>query len=244
MKKLILLIGLICASTYFSIAQQPNINQQNVTGQQKLNISRIGLQVGANITQVVFTQISDMALYPDLQIYPRFNAGFYSESGSTQNFVTRIGLFYSGAGYKTKEINTTLEYLKIPLIFNFRSKISGPVHFMVGAGPYGSFAFHGVMKYDNLIDRDILSMPGKNLEQNKPYKYYDLGVTFSGSIELLLNNNNTIKLGASYDFGIIDVSNEYKIYLDETNKIVIDEGAKNRVLSINFSYLIDLNTDN
>jgi hypothetical protein len=239
MKKIGFLI-LFCVFSITSMAQQ---YQSNPRPPRPKAIKRIGLQAGLNLPQMVFTEITDASIYPDMKPFPRFNAGFYSESGVSENFVTQIGLFYSGAGYRTGETTTTIDYISIPLIFNFRAEIAGPVSFLVGAGPYGSFAFNGVMKDDefNFIDRNILSMRKKEARDNKPFLIFDAGLIFSGAIEYKLNNDNLLKLGASYNFGVMNISNEHVLDFGDGNFMEIgDLGARNRILSIHLTYMLDL----
>jgi hypothetical protein len=207
-------------------------------------VSRIGLQLGVNLPKQVFTTITDENIYPDFDSPARFTAGFYSESGAFEYFVTQFGVFYSSAGYKIDDHILRLDYLQVPVVMNFRTPITGPVFLQAGMGPYFGFAFNGVMKTGSLIERDILSIPGDNLEENKPYGYFDGGLIFGGSVEWVLPTSQILKLGVSYNLGIIKVSNKHIFMMDDGDggfeAVELNTGAKNRIFSIHLSYLLDL----
>lgn len=201
-------------------------------------IQRIGLQLGVSMPKQVFTTINDPAAYPDFNNPARFTAGFYSESGTHEYFVTQIGVFYTGGGYKINEAILRLDYLQVPLTLSFRSPIVEPVYLQAGLGPYFGFAFNGLMKNESVIERDILSIPGGKPEDNKPYSFFDGGLNFAGSVEWVLPGSQILKLGVSYHLGVFKVSNKY-LYEDDPDT-EINTGAKNRIFSIHLSYLLDL----
>lgn len=207
-------------------------------------VSRIGLQMGINLPKQVFTTITDENLYPDFDSPARFTAGFYSESGAFEYFVTQFGVFYSSGGYKIDDHSLRLDYLQVPVIMNFRTPITGPVFLQAGMGPYFGFAFNGIMKTGDVIERDILSIPGDNIEENKPYSYFDGGLVFGGSVEWVLPTSQILKLGVSYNLGIFKVSNKHIFMMDDGEggfeAVELNTGAKNRIFSIHLSYLLDL----
>lgn len=201
-------------------------------------VSRVGLQFGANRPSMIFTKISDQSIYPKFKSYTKFNGGIYSESGATDNFVFHIGLFYSGAGYKTKDETLSLDYIQVPFIFNFRTDVYQELFLQLGGGFYGGFAFSGRSETDTEINRDILSINSSN----KPFLYWDAGLLLKADLEYSLNEKKVIKLGASYGFGILNTSKEYTKDPGTPSEITYsDFGARNRIFSINISYLINLN---
>jgi hypothetical protein len=201
-------------------------------------IQRIGLQTGINFPRQVFTTITDVSYLPELKNPARFTAGFYSESGTYEYFVTQIGVFYSSAGYKGDYGSVHLDYLQVPVILNFRTPIVEPFFLQAGLGPYFGFAFNGVEKGETTIDRDILSLPSDKPGDNKPYSFFDGGLVFRGSVEWVLPSNQILTLGVSYHLGVLKVSNKY--LMEEDPETEINIGAKNRILSIHLSYLLDL----
>jgi hypothetical protein len=207
-------------------------------------VSRIGLQMGINLPKQVFTTITDENLYPDFDSPARFTAGFFSESGAFEYFVTQFGVFYSSGGYKIGDHSLRLDYLQVPVIMNFRTPIAGPVFLQAGLGPYFGFAFNGIMKTGDTIERDILSIPGDNISENKPYSFFDGGLVFGGSVEWVLPTSQILKLGVSYNLGIFKVSNKHIYMMDDGDGgfegVELNTGAKNRIFSIHLSYLLDL----
>ncbi len=201
-------------------------------------VSRIGVQLGLNFPSQVFTTITEESELPDLKNPARFTAGFYSESGTYEYFVTQFGVFYSSAGFKTKDGSVNLDYLQLPVILNFRTPIIEPVFLQAGLGPYFGFAFNGVERSGTSINRDILSLPSTNLSESKPYGFFDGGLVFRGSVEWVLPSRQILTLGVSYHLGVFKVSNKY-LAQDEP-PVEINTGAKNRIFAINLSYLLDL----
>jgi hypothetical protein len=177
----------------------------------EIAVRRIGFQTGINLPNMVFTNITDPNLFR-MEPLTRFNAGFYSESGGSEYFTVHFGVFYSGGGTLVQEIedgvnhNTSIsiDYLKVPLIFNFRTDIYGDLFFTIGGGLYGAFAFAGVMEDDLMIDRSILSRRKENV---KEFFMLDGGLTFKADFEYIIRNK-VLKLGTSYDVGIMDISND------------------------------------
>ncbi len=204
-------------------------------------VSRIGLQIGMNSPKMVFTKINDQSIYPELQSFSRINAGIYSETGATDNFVFQIGLFYSGAGYKAEQETVTLDYVQVPMIFNFRTDIYKELFLTLGGGFYGGYAFSGKSENDTEIDRDILSM--RDADETKPYFFFDGGLLLKADFEYTFNDEKVVKLGVGYHFGIIKASNEFSEDLGGGNTFTYDTGAKNRIFSINATYLINLKKD-
>ncbi len=96
MKKTLLVLALLVSITSLTFAQAPTTPKK---------ISRIGLQVCMNNPTMVFTKINDQSMYTELQSFSRINAGIYSETGATDNFVFQIGLVYSTQVLVTKRIN-------------------------------------------------------------------------------------------------------------------------------------------
>jgi hypothetical protein len=242
MKKISLLI-IMCLFSLATVAQTYH-STPSVPKEKK--IKRIGLQTGFNMPQMVFTEITDQEFYPQMSTHPKFNLGFYSETGTSDYFVMAIGLFYSGAGFRTDDNTTSLDYITIPWILNFRAPIAGAVALLIGAGPYGSYAFNGIEKYDNgaFIDRNILSLRKEDTTKNKPYLMFDGGLIFSGGVEYKLNNDNLLKLGVSYNFGILNLSNPVYTDFGGGNYMEVEGfGARNRVLSINLAYMFDLKSN-
>lgn len=243
MKKSILLLALSFIITCSVYALQGN-NASNDSSTD-MKIRRIGLQAGINSSKMVFTKITDQDIFNELEFFPRFNAGFYSESGASQNFVTQIGLFYSGGGYNypddENDVNATIkiDYIKVPLVFNFRTEIIDRLAFLVGTGPYAAFGFNAIEEINGETNRDILSFSTDDIEDNKPYNHLDFGLKFSSGLEFELNNDQLLKFGVSYDFGISTVSNEKDLSGDNTT-IVADTGAKNRILSFHLTYMLNL----
>lgn len=207
-------------------------------------VSRIGLQMGINLPKQVFTTITDQSVYPDFDSPARFTAGFYSESGAFEYFVTQFGVFYSSAGYKIGDHSLRLDYLQVPVIMNFRTPIAGPVFLQAGMGPYFGFAFNGLMKTGDRIERDILSISSGNATENKPYNFFDGGLVFGGSVEWVLPTSQILKLGVSYNLGVFKVSNKHMFMMDDGDggfeEVELNTGAKNRIFSIHLSYLLDL----
>lgn len=210
----------------------------SVGGLRPKKVSRIGLQLGLNFPSQVFTTITDESELPDLKNPARFTAGFYSESGAYEYFVTQFGVFYSSAGYKTADGSVSLDYLQVPVIMNFRTPIVEPVFLQAGLGPYFGFAFNGVQRSGTSINRDILSLPSSNLSENKPYGFFDGGLVFRGCVEWVLPSRQIIALGVSYHLGVFKVSNKY--LAEGEPPVEINTGAKNRIFAINLSYLLDL----
>lgn len=230
---------IIVLNAFIFLLAQTFAQPSSGSGFKTKQIQRIGIQMGINLPKQVFTTINNPDLLPDFSNPARFSAGFYSESGVSEYFVTQVGVFYSGAGYKINNDILRLDYLKVPVIMNFRTPIVGPVYLQVGMGPYFGFAFNGVFKSDDIIERDILSFPGGDVQENKPYSYFDGGLIFGGSAEWVLPNSQIIKLGVSYHLGIIKVSNKHMVS-DGGDPVEVNNGAKNRILSINVCYLLNL----
>ncbi len=234
MKNTLPIILLFILTSYFTQAQ-------DYTPSAPKKIKRVGLQIGANMPSMVFTKINDPAIYPDFESFTRLNAGIYSETGATENFVFHIGLFYSGAGYKTENETLTLDYVQVPFVFNFRTDLYENLFLQIGGGFYGGYAFAGKSETDNEIDRDILSL--KKEKATNPFYALDAGLLLKADFEYTFNNDKIVKLGVGYNFGIVNVSNEYTVDTGAGDMTVGDIGAKNRIFSINATYLINMKKD-
>lgn len=234
MKKQLQVLILFLAIANVAFAQSDMSNQSDETDSK---ISRVGLQIGMNSPSMEFTKISDPSIYPNLEFMPRLNAGIYSEGGATENFVFHIGLFYSGAGYKAENETVTLDYVQVPMIFNFRTDLFNKAYLQLGGGFYGGYAFSGKSETDNEIDRDIIS--SREADNVKEFFAVDFGLLVKADFEYVINDKRVVKLGASYNFGILNASNEFTEDLGNGNEITYDFGAQNRILSINLTYLIN-----
>ena len=233
MKKQLLTLILISVITSVSFAQTDGSIIEK-------KIKRVGLQVGMNSTSMVFTNITDPSIYPTFDFQPRLNAGIYSETGASENFVFHIGLFYSGAGYKTSDETVTLDYVQVPMVFNFRTDLFKQAYLTLGGGFYGGYAFSGKRETDNEIDRDIISLNNEDKEV-KEFYMFDFGFLVKADFEYNINDKRIIKIGASYNFGVLDASNSnYTETLPGGGEITYDLGAKNRVFGLNLTYMINL----
>jgi hypothetical protein len=204
----------------------------------KKAINRIGVQGGYSMATFEMIDFDDeeMGFAPSSTVFPAFNAGFFSESGSSPYFTTSIGLYYQKKGYKYEDEIHSLDYIHVPLMLNARLPIAGPVFLKVGLGPYASYAFNGKIKSDDYSSNDIFSFPKKRVEENKFYNPFDLGVSFGGQLEFVLPDSRTIELAIKYDVGIWKISNDLDAGLGET----MNFGIKNRVLSFNLVYSFNL----
>ncbi|WP_338373625.1 outer membrane beta-barrel protein [Marivirga tractuosa] len=235
MKKQLQITLLFLAISNIVFAQDDALNQSGID---RGKIARVGLQIGLNSPSMEFTKINDPSIYPELGFMPRLNAGIYSEGGATENFVFHIGLFYSGAGYQTSDVTTTLDYVQIPLIFNFRTDLFNKAYLQLGGGFYGGYAFSGKSITDSEIDRDIIST--READDVNEFYVLDIGLILKADFEYNINEKRIIKVGASYNFGVLNASNEFTDN-SANQDITYDFGAKNRIFSFNLTYLINLN---
>ncbi|WP_375580631.1 outer membrane beta-barrel protein [Marivirga tractuosa] len=238
MRKQLQILILFLAISNVAIAQD-DFTSQSTTEEGR--ISRVGLQVGMNSASMVFTKVSDPNIYPDLQFLPRLNAGIYSETGTTENFVFHIGLFYSGSGYKTESETVTLDYVQVPLVFNFRTDLFNDAYLQIGGGFYGAYAFSGKSTTDSQINRDIISTrEADDADDVNDFYVLDLGLLLKADFEYNINDKRIVKIGASYNFGVLNTSNEVTENMGGGNFVTYDLGAKTRTLGINLTYLINL----
>lgn len=236
MKKQLQILILLLVVANMAVAQNEISDQLD---SKSSKISRVGLQFGMNSASMEFTKISDPSIYPTLEFLPRLNAGIYSESGTTENFVFHIGLFYSGSGYQAQNETVTLDYVQIPLVFNFRTDLFNKAYLQLGGGFYGAYAFSGKSVTDTQIDRDIIST--READDINEFYVLDLGLLLKADFEYNINDKRIIKIGASYNFGVLNTSNEVTEDMGGGNSVTYDLGAKTRTLGINITYLINLN---
>jgi hypothetical protein len=213
---------------------------------------RIGIIAGMNISDIRISYQNDLTRdFKPSNVYGA-SAGFLFQSSKNNYFVTNFGLIYSGKGtimtYVGEKSELRLHYIQMPLIFNFRIPIAGPVYIKGGFGPYASYSFLGKEKYDGLENEDIFSMARKYKggmldvdkdEVLKPYNPFDLGLIFGGDVEINLPKGTSLDVRFNYELGVWKISNE--IMIDETP---INFGYKNNNMSITVAYLFDVTKDN
>lgn len=213
-------------------------------------ISRIGLKTSLNFASAQFANdnlAENQLLNDGMKSVTRASAMFLWENGHSEYFVTQIGLGYTSKGYSTLNNTLTMHYIELPIIWNFRLPIAGPVNIMGGFGPYFSFAFSGKQKIAGMDGEvtlnDILEYtPGKSANENKMYNPFDGGLIFGGTVEINLPEGKILEVGAHYQVGVQKISNKWEQeYAGVGDASYENPGVKNRTFSISLSFLFDLN---
>lgn len=210
---------------------------------------RIGLKAGMNISKLRISNQNDETreLSPS-NVYGA-NAGFVFQSSKNNYFVTTFQMLYSGQGTKVDDYELRFHYIKMPLVFDFRIPIAGPVFMKAGFGPYAAFSFLGKEKYDGLTNEDIFSMArkyeggvfeAKKDSDVKPYNPLDFGITFGGDVEVNLPNKTSLNLRFDYEIGMWKVTNDQR---PDENAEATNIGLKNNTMTISLSYLFDISKD-
>jgi hypothetical protein len=239
MKKNLLSFAIVAAGLIFSFSTVSAQESENITPSK--GISRVGIQAGYNHANQLYYADGLDFLNDHLKPLSGFNAGIFTENGSSDYFTTMIGIFYSSKGSSEKGGSGVWRghYLQVPLMFNFRMPIYGPVFMKVGLGPYIAYAFAGKEKSEGSTSRDIFGFPAseeRNKYKNKPYTPLDYGLMFGGQVEYVLPDKRTIEIGVRYGLGIQSISNPHG-----TPELFFEDfGLKNNVLSVNLIYSFDV----
>jgi len=231
-------------STFISSAYPVPVTKPKV-------INRIGLKSSFNLASAKFVNDDipeNQFINDEMKAVPRASVMFLWENGHSEYFVTQVGLGYTGKGYKALSGTLTMHYIEVPIIWNFRLPIAGPVYIMGGFGPYFSFAFNGKEKRtdfatgEQITLNDILEYtPGKDAVNNKAYNPFDAGLIFGGTVEVQLPEGKIIEVGAHYQVGVQKISNKWSMGGDP--EVFDNPGIKNSILSISVSFLFDLNKE-
>lgn len=235
MRKLLTFLMLFVSISTFSFSQ----TQTPTTTLATKVVKRIGLQAGFSMAKNVYFADGATEFNDEMSNLPAFNVGFYTEQGKSQYFTTQFGLFYQKKGTKGDGgYSLSLDYIQVPLTWNIRMPIAGPVFMKLGIGPYAAYAFNGKMKVDQEgTVMDLFSLPQKNANENKMLSPFDFGIVFGGQVEYVLPDKRTIELSFKYDMGVSKISNDFVI-VDGAEPSNL--GIKNRVLSFNLVYSFNL----
>lgn len=229
-----------------SVATQ-NYNQpvvySNTKQQVYKKIRRIGFMTGYSSSKVLLVEDALQEFNSGYSRLPGFHAGFFTETGGNDYLTTTFGLTYMRKGSRGEDgYELKLDYIRVPLVFNFRVPVTKDIAVLGGMGAYASVAFFGKETYDDFTSINILSADFLDLfdTETKPYSPFDFGLHFGGKVEYLLPNECIVNLGVSYDFGVSRISNSYD-HFGLGSGSEFDLGVKNRTLNITVAYLFNLN---
>ncbi len=219
-----------------------------LTAETDAQYKRIGVRAGINIANQRISNQNELTrgITPNSLIGG--TGGFLFQSSKNNYFVTNFGLLYSGKGTRIEDTQLNFHYIQMPLVFNFRIPIAGPVYFKAGFGPYLGFAFLGSEKYDGLKNEDIFSLKRKasgglisvdDPSEIMPYNPIDLGVMFGGDVEINLPNNTALDVRFDYEIGIWKTSNDQLIIPEDDNS-AFNYGLKNNTMRITVAYMFDI----
>ena len=235
MKHVILIFTLFFAGHCLE-AQDPDTTKR---------INRVGLSVGLVSSQMIYLNDIASELGPELDptgalIMP--SLGFYAETGGGEYFTSTVGLFYESKGYTGEgDVRLKLDYIQFPVLLRVRLPIVGPVAFKAGAGGYISYAFNGVLiDSEGDTNRDIISFPKNDVEENKFIRAYDIGLLFGGAFEVELGGR-LLEISYDYQVGLSDVTNKTILVTGDGLNVTSEEvefSLRNRSSVISLKYAI------
>ena len=153
---------------------------------------------------------------------------FYSKQGQRYKDYTWI----LGSDFATWSRSVSLNYLKIPMQFNYILHPKQKISFTASAGFYLSFLL-GYVDKNSLIASDgsdiTATAKGKtytmsdgsssetaDFKNGKPYKSADFGFLLGAGVQFNLTDKISIPLGLYYQVGFIDVKNKTCQYTDSS----------------------------
>ena len=130
--------------------------------------------------------------------------GISGQYGFTKNMGIGLNALYSiqGQRFKLSGIERTkqIEYLKIPLMFNYNYEFNNDIKFIGKIGPQ-----LGVLTNAKLIDKDGGDIVGNHKEAYEDYDFE--GVIYAG-IGYKINENIYIDASLRFDYGFTDAENK------------------------------------
>lgn len=209
---------------------------------------RIGVRAGINIANQRIANQTELTRGISPSSIIGGTGGFLFQSSKNNYFVTNFGLLYSGKGAVIEESTLKFHYIQMPLVFNFRIPIAGPVYFKAGFGPYLGYSFIGSESSGGLKNEDIFSLKRKingglmsvdDPSEIKPFNPIDLGVMFGGDVEINLPNNTSLDVRFDYEIGVWSTSNDMLLVPDDEDS-VFNMQLKNNTMRITVAYMFDV----
>lgn len=157
----------------------------------------------------------------------------------TDKLGVSLGLFYSSQGQKYKDYtwvisnelitlhrSVSLDYLKIPLQFNFVSEYNQSYTYYLSAGIYAGFLVNYIDelkltgrdgsatliatgdKYSVTTTGNLIANGGNPTLISHPYYTTDFGAVAEVGLQFRLSDKVSLPIGVSYQFGFVNVKNK------------------------------------
>ena len=139
----------------------------------------------------------------DKNMKPGFHIGLGADLGLTHSVYLQTGLFFSTKGakytYKSAELNSTANYLEIPVHVAYKIDVTPGTKVVIHAGPYVAYGIGGKTKVGDL-SMDTFK-DDAILEAFNGLKPFDAGVGLGVGAEF-----GKILVDLGWDMGLMDLS--------------------------------------
>ena len=155
---------------------------------------------------------------------PGVQLGVVAEYALSESLFLQPGFLFAQQGMKMdadgETAKVTLNYIQIPVNFQFKTEVSGGTILLLQAGPYGGIGINGKWKYGKESE-DVEFGNGDNAD----FKTFDFGLGLGAGIEF----GGNMQLGIGYNLGLanLDTSGSSKY------------SVKNNGLAFTFTYFFN-----
>jgi len=245
MKKNVMLLSALLTLTVATFAQRGKGSDQS--GLYIEVLAQPGMTMGGNY-QVQEDAVTATPTYVDMNKTFTFgiNAGAQAGYNFTDNIGVSAGLIFShqGQDYKytysvidtaTLKRTVSLNYFKIPILFNYTAPINSQVSFICSAGIY--FGILTGYKDETTVtmpgETDVMTASGSTLTETgtvrgisytnnavfttKPYTSGDFGGILAAGFQFQLSSNIYLPITLNYQIGFNNVKNVASTYTETGN---------------------------
>ena len=177
-----------------------------------------GARGGINFSNMKY-DYGGLSMSPKMK--PGIQLGVVAEYALSESLFLQPGFLFAQQGMKMDDddetIKLTLNYIQIPVNFQFKTEVGGGTILLLQAGPYGGIGVNGKWKYGK-DSEDVEFGSGENAD----FKTFDFGLGLGAGIEF----GGNMQLGIGYNLGLanLDTSGSSKF------------SAKNNGLAFTFTY--------
>lgn len=209
--------------------------------------AKIGLRGGINLSNVAI-DFEDSNEENETKIRLGFNLGLTTEVELNDKLSFNPGIVFTSKGFSVDDLEgddydrIIINYLEIPLDF----EVSFSDQFSAQVGPYVAFGVGGKNKFKFSGEEDEIDIEFKSGEVNASESFSsDAGfierLDYGLNIGLNYKVNSVAKIGIGYGLGlnnlVLEVIDDIDDGFDDSQSS--DDKVFNRVISLNFTYLIN-----
>jgi hypothetical protein len=219
MKKIILLMGILCSASMLHAQTiktgiQAGVNFSKLSGSADGESTTTGTLTGFHVGGVLDIDLGAVSIQPGL---------FYSSKGGKESYnetETFNGVTVSAIGYA----KVKLDYLELPVNILYNIPVNSGKVFL-GGGPYAGYGISGKTKYDLTASGGGSSASESGEDDIKfgsdgDFKSTDFGINFTAGFRM----NSGFAISAGYGLGLTNIAN------------VSDGSVKNHVLKVSAGF--------